>query len=304
MNNAPIGVFDSGQGGLSVWSELYRRLPHESLLYYGDGKNCPYGNQPRERIVEYSDYAVRRMLSVGVKMVVIACNTATAAAIDHLRTTYDVPFVGLEPAVKPAVLTSRSGVVGILATAASAQRQAFPRDFPQICGPGADDRAGGRRVRRVGRKRSRGYSRGVRNRIETARADARTGGGPDCIGLYALSVSLRCDAARDRRPRRAAGQSRTCYRTARRGAVGGVLVGGRGGSRARVQFYDQCGRGVPLPVDRQERAGPKHWISTEGLVGLRRMDLDLRTSSDNGLPGQRNGRMQAWYFINLSKNIF
>ena len=52
MNNAPIGVFDSGQGGLSVWSELYRRLPHESLLYYGDGKNCPYGNQPRERIVE------------------------------------------------------------------------------------------------------------------------------------------------------------------------------------------------------------------------------------------------------------
>ena len=104
MNNAPIGVFDSGQGGLSVWSELYRRLPHESLLYYGDGKNCPYGNQPRERIVEYSDYAVRRMLSAGVKMVVIACNTATAAAIDHLRITYDVPFVGLEPAVKPCSL--------------------------------------------------------------------------------------------------------------------------------------------------------------------------------------------------------
>ena len=125
MNNAPIGVFDSGQGGLSVWSELYRRLPHESLLYYGDGKNCPYGNQPRERIVEYSDYAVRRMLSAGVKMVVIACNTATAAAIDHLRTTYDVPFVGLEPAVKPAVLTSRSGVVGILATAASLKGRLF-----------------------------------------------------------------------------------------------------------------------------------------------------------------------------------
>lgn len=108
-----------------MWSELYRRLPHESLLYYGDGKNCPYGNQPRERIVEYSDYAVRRMLSVGVKMVVIACNTATAAAIDHLRTTYDVPFVGLEPAVKPAVLTSRSGVVGILATAASLKGRLF-----------------------------------------------------------------------------------------------------------------------------------------------------------------------------------
>ncbi len=125
MNNAPIGVFDSGQGGLSVWSELYRKLPHESLLYYGDGKNCPYGDQPRERIVEYSDYAVQRMLAAGVKMIVIACNTVTVAAISHLRTAYDVPFVGVEPAVKPAALTSRSGVVGILATAASLKGQLF-----------------------------------------------------------------------------------------------------------------------------------------------------------------------------------
>ena len=87
MNNAPIAVFDSGQGGLSVWSELYRGLPHESLLYYGDGKNCPYGNQSKEQVTEYVDYAVRRMLEAGAKMIVIACNTATAAAIDYLRTT-------------------------------------------------------------------------------------------------------------------------------------------------------------------------------------------------------------------------
>lgn len=125
MNNAPIAVFDSGQGGLSVWSELYRGLPHESLLYYGDGKNCPYGNQSKEQVTEYVDYAVRRMLAAGVKMIVIACNTATAAAIDYLRATYPVPFVGLEPAVKPAALSSRSGVIGILATAGSLKGRLF-----------------------------------------------------------------------------------------------------------------------------------------------------------------------------------
>lgn len=125
MNNAPIAVFDSGQGGLSVWSELYRGLPHESLLYYGDGKNCPYGNQSKEQVTEYVDYAVRRMLEAGAKMIVIACNTATAAAIDYLRASYPVPFVGLEPAVKPAALTSRSGVIGILATAGSLKGHLF-----------------------------------------------------------------------------------------------------------------------------------------------------------------------------------
>ncbi len=125
MNNAPIGVFDSGLGGLTVWSELYKKLPHESLLYFGDGTNCPYGDRPRSEIISFVDEAVRRMLSQGVKMVVIACNAATAMAIDHLRATYTIPFVGLEPAVKPAVETSRSGVIGVLATTATLGGELF-----------------------------------------------------------------------------------------------------------------------------------------------------------------------------------
>lgn len=125
MNDAPIGVFDSGLGGLTVWSELRRRLPRESLLYYGDGKNCPYGDKTREQVTEAVDFAVRRLVDRGVKLIVVACNAATAMAIDHLRAAYPVPFVGLEPAVKPAALSSRSGVIGILATAATLRGKLF-----------------------------------------------------------------------------------------------------------------------------------------------------------------------------------
>lgn len=134
MNTAPIGVFDSGLGGLTVWSELYRKLPHESLVYYGDGKNCPYGNQTRERVVAHVDFAVKRLLERGVKMVVVACNAATAMAIDHLRSTYDIPFVGLEPAVKPAAESSRSGVIGILATAAALGGRLFRETSARYAG--------------------------------------------------------------------------------------------------------------------------------------------------------------------------
>lgn len=119
MNSAPIGVFDSGLGGLTVWKELCEKLPRESLLYFGDGLNCPYGDRPQDEVVGFVDAAVRRMLDEGVKLVVVACNAATAMAIDHLRSTYEVPFIGLEPAVKPAVESTRTGVVGVLATAAT-----------------------------------------------------------------------------------------------------------------------------------------------------------------------------------------
>ncbi len=118
MNSAPIAVFDSGLGGLSVRREIVRLLPHESVVYYGDGANCPYGPKPREEIAGYVADAARFLIEdKGAKMLVVACNAATAAAIDLLRAEYDVPIVGMEPAVKPAVLTTRSGVVGILATA-------------------------------------------------------------------------------------------------------------------------------------------------------------------------------------------
>lgn len=128
MNNNPIGVFDSGFGGLSVWRVLREKLPNESLVYLGDGKNCPYGDRSREEICRFSDEAVRTLLDRGCKLVVVACNTATAMAIEYLRGKYtSIRFVGLEPAVKPACLTTKSGVVGVLATARSLEGELFRR---------------------------------------------------------------------------------------------------------------------------------------------------------------------------------
>ena len=116
MNRA-IGVFDSGLGGISVWRALYDALPNESLIYLGDGARCPYGSRSREEVLQYTEEAVERLLAEGCKMVVVACNTATAISISYLRDKYpSIPFVGLEPAVKPAALTTKSGVIGVLAT--------------------------------------------------------------------------------------------------------------------------------------------------------------------------------------------
>lgn len=128
MNDAPIGIYDSGLGGLTVWREVRRALPGESLVYLGDGKNCPYGSRPREEIVRLADQAVATLVAQGCKMVVVACNTATAAAIDFLRDKYAaLPIVGMEPAVKPACLATRSGVVGVLATERSLDGDLFRR---------------------------------------------------------------------------------------------------------------------------------------------------------------------------------
>ena len=127
-DNRPIGIYDSGIGGLTVWREVKRLLPHESLVYLGDGKNCPYGSRTKEEIRQLADAAVERMLSHGCKMIVVACNTATAAAIDFLRKKYAlIPIVGMEPAVKPACLNTRTGVVGVLATERSLDGDLFCR---------------------------------------------------------------------------------------------------------------------------------------------------------------------------------
>ena len=128
MNSAPIGIYDSGLGGLTVWREVRRALPGESLVYLGDGKNCPYGSRPREEIARLADGAVAALVAAGCKMVVVACNTATAAAIDFLREKYaPLPIVGMEPAVKPACLATKSGVVGVLATERSLDGDLFRR---------------------------------------------------------------------------------------------------------------------------------------------------------------------------------
>lgn len=128
MNSSPIGIYDSGLGGLTVWREVRRALPGESLVYLGDGKNCPYGSRPRGEIVRLADEAVAALVAAECKMVVVACNTATAAAIDFLRQKYaSLPIVGMEPAVKPACLATRSGVVGVLATERSLDGDLFRR---------------------------------------------------------------------------------------------------------------------------------------------------------------------------------
>lgn len=123
-----IGIFDSGLGGISVWQALYDALPFESLIYLGDGLRCPYGSRSEAEVKAFTEEAVERLLAEGCKMIVIACNTATAVAIKYLRDKYpNIPFVGLEPAVKPAALTTKSGVIGVLATERSLQGDHFRR---------------------------------------------------------------------------------------------------------------------------------------------------------------------------------
>ena len=113
-----VGFFDSGLGGLCILDAFKALCPHESTIYIADSKNCPYGNKPAAEIIKLAESNTRRLLRRGCKMVVVACNTATAAAIDFLRERHpEVPFIGIEPAVKPAALRSKTGVVGVLATA-------------------------------------------------------------------------------------------------------------------------------------------------------------------------------------------
>ena len=101
-STAPIGVFDSGLGGISVAREIRRDMPNERVLYFGDSANAPYGTKSPEQVRELSDAIVKRFVEQGVKAVVIACNTATSAAANELRDTYDIPIIGMEPALKVA----------------------------------------------------------------------------------------------------------------------------------------------------------------------------------------------------------
>ena len=125
-NSSPIGIFDSGIGGLSVWREIARQLPHEDTIYFADQIHIPYGPRSLQEIRSFSEAITRFLLKRGSKIIIVACNTASAAALKHLRATFpDVPFVGMEPAVKPAAETTRTGVVGVLATPATFQGELF-----------------------------------------------------------------------------------------------------------------------------------------------------------------------------------
>ena len=125
MNNSPIGIFDSGVGGTSIWRELQRQLPFEDMIYLADSKNAPYGNQSKATIIDLSRKNTDWLLKQGCKLVVVACNTATTNAIDHLRQEYKIPFIGIEPAIKPAALQTDTKKVGVLATRGTLASQLF-----------------------------------------------------------------------------------------------------------------------------------------------------------------------------------
>ncbi len=116
MRNNPIGIFDSGLGGLTIWKEIHALLPCESTYYLADSRHAPYGEKTREEIISLSVKNTKFLLQQNCKLIVVACNTATTNAIAHLRATYEVPFIGIEPAIKPAALHSQTGKVGVLAT--------------------------------------------------------------------------------------------------------------------------------------------------------------------------------------------
>jgi glutamate racemase len=124
-NNNPIGVFDSGIGGTSIWSAIHELLPNERTIYLADSKNAPYGQKTKEEIVALSKKNVDFLIENNCKLIVVACNTATTNAIRELRATYNIPFIGIEPAIKPAATNSKTQVIGILATQGTLNSELF-----------------------------------------------------------------------------------------------------------------------------------------------------------------------------------
>lgn len=116
MRNSPIGIFDSGVGGLTIYEEIHKLLPHENIIYLADSKNAPYGEKSKEEIINISVKNTEFLLSKGCKLIVVACNTASTNAVKYLREHYSIPFIRVQPAIKPAALNSKTKVVGILAT--------------------------------------------------------------------------------------------------------------------------------------------------------------------------------------------
>lgn len=127
MSSNPIGIFDSGIGGTSIFKEIHELLPNEDTIYLSDSKNAPYGNKSQAQIIDLSVKNTELLLSQGCKLVVVACNTATTNAIKILRANYNIPFIGIEPAIKPAALQSQTKSIGILATKGTLSSELFHR---------------------------------------------------------------------------------------------------------------------------------------------------------------------------------
>lgn len=126
-SNSPIGIFDSGIGGTSIWKEIVTLLPNEKTIYLSDSKNAPYGTKSKESIIELSKKNTEFLLNKGCKLIVVACNTATTNAIQYLRASYPVPFIGIEPAIKPASIKTKTNIVGVLATKGTLTSELFAK---------------------------------------------------------------------------------------------------------------------------------------------------------------------------------
>lgn len=125
MSIQPIGIFDSGIGGTSIFKEIKALLPHEHTIYLADSFNAPYGDKSKEDIIALSIKNTEFLISKKCKLVVVACNTATTNAIKELRDLYDIPFIGIEPAIKPAALNTQTKAIGILATKGTLSSELF-----------------------------------------------------------------------------------------------------------------------------------------------------------------------------------
>lgn len=128
-NNNPIGLFDSGIGGTSIWKEVHKLMPYENTIYLADSKNAPYGNKTKEEILALSCKNTEYLLNQNCKLIIVACNTATTNAIKELRAKYKVPFIGIEPAIKPAALHSKTQKIGILATKGTLNSELFHKNL-------------------------------------------------------------------------------------------------------------------------------------------------------------------------------
>lgn len=126
-NKQPIGLFDSGVGGTSIWKEIHALMPYENTLYLADSKNAPYGQRTKDEIIALSCKNTEFLLHANCKIIVVACNTATTNAISVLREKYKVPFIGIEPAIKPAALHSKTQKIGILATQGTLSSELFSK---------------------------------------------------------------------------------------------------------------------------------------------------------------------------------
>ena len=129
MDNStqPIGLFDSGIGGTSIWKEIHNLLPHEDSIYLADTKNAPYGQRSKQEIIDLSFKNTDFLLAQGCKIIVVACNTATTNAIEELRAAYSVPFIGIEPAIRPAAIHTKTNAIGILATQGTLSSELFSK---------------------------------------------------------------------------------------------------------------------------------------------------------------------------------